>query len=162
MLENFPFLPSKKIQMLGNEQEFPWIKVLVACSMVFCNTFMMTVLLPFLTFMIDDFKVAPLPEDIGRFSGYLVSSFMFGQLLFSYGWGYLSDRYGRRVSMLSGLFLTGLTFLIFGFSSSYSMALTIRFINGSVNGIIGITKTYLAEITNESTQGRAFSMFGGN
>jgi len=110
--------------------------------------------------MIDDFKVAPLPEDIGRYSGYLVSSFMFGQLLFSYGWGYLSDRYGRRVSMLSGLFLTGLTFLLFGFSSTYSMALTIRFINGSVNGIIGITKTYLAEITNESTQGKAFSMFG--
>ncbi|KAJ3302275.1 hypothetical protein HDV03_005214, partial [Kappamyces sp. JEL0829] len=120
----------------------------------------MTVLLPFLTFLIDDFHVAPTPEDIGSYSGYLVSSFMLGQLLFSYLWGWLSDRYGRRPVMLIGLFLTGTSFLSFGFSTTYSMALIIRFLNGSLNGIIGATKTYLSEITDESNQARGFALFG--
>ena len=138
----------------------PLLKVIVSCSMVFCNTFMMTSLLPFLTFLIDDFKVAPTPDDIGQYSGYLVAAFMLGQLLFSYSWGVLSDVYGRRPVMLIGLFLTGWTFVSFGFSKTYTVAIILRFLNGSVNGIIGITKTYLSEITDETNQGKAFSYFG--
>ena len=115
----------------------PWAKLLVVSSMVFCNTFMMTSLMPFLTFLVDDLHVAPTEDDIGRYSGYLVSSFMMGQLLFSYIWGYLSDKFGRRPVMLFGLFFTGIFFLSFGFVTSYEAALIIRFATGSFNGIIG-------------------------
>ena len=138
----------------------PWLKLLVASSMVFCNTFMMTTLMPFLTFLIDDLHVAPTPEDIGRYSGYLVSSFMLGQLLFSYYWGYLSDTHGRRPVMLFGLFATGISFLSFGFVQSYVAAIIIRFLTGSFNGIIGATKTYISEITDETNQARGFALFG--
>ena len=138
----------------------PWLKLLVASSNIFCNTFMMTTLMPFLTFLIDDLHVAPTPEDIGRYSGYLVSSFMLGQLLFSYTWGWLSDHYGRRPVMLIGLFLTGVSFLLFGFVKSYEAALIIRFLTGSFNGIIGATKTYISEITDETNQARGFAIFG--
>ena len=116
----------------------PWLKLLVVSSMVFCNTFMMTSLMPFLTFLVDDFHVAPTEDDIGRYSGYLVSSFMLGQLVFSYFWGLLSDRLGRRPVMLWGLFLTGIFFLSFGFTTTYEAALIIRFATGSFNGIIGM------------------------
>jgi len=130
--------------------KLPVLKVLIAGTMVFCRYIHATVLMPFLTFLIDDFDVAPTPEDIGTYSGYMVSSFMLGQLLFSYIWGNVSDRYGRRPVMLLGLFLTGITFLIFGFSKNYQVALVVRFINGAVNGIIGATKTYLSEITDDT------------
>jgi MFS family permease len=62
--------------------------------------------------------------------------------------------------MLLGLFLSGTTFLTFGFSKNYELALVLRFAAGSFNGIIGATKTYLSEITNESNQARGFAVFG--
>ncbi|KAJ3213648.1 hypothetical protein HK099_007263 [Clydaea vesicula] len=110
--------------------------------------------------MVKDFQFEE--NEIGRYSGYLLSSFMFGQLLFSFFWGKLSDIIGRRPVLLSGLILTSFTCLAFGFSSSYKMAIIVRFITGSVNGIMGVSKTYLAEICDETNQGKGFSILGLN
>lgn len=121
---------------------------------------MASVLMPFLSFMIGDFHIAPDVEDIGTYSGYLVSSFMLGQLLFSFVWGILSDKYGRRPVLLFGLFTTSLAFLAFGFSTTFYMALALRGLTGVVNGIVGVCKTYMSEITDSSNQARGFSIFG--
>ncbi|KAI8923589.1 major facilitator superfamily domain-containing protein [Entophlyctis helioformis] len=138
----------------------PMFRVMVLACALFCNTFMGTMLLPFLTFMVDDFHIAPKPENIGTYSGYLVSSFMIGQAIFSYPWGHWSDVWGRRPVLIAGLLLTGSSFLCFGFSISYWMALACRFVNGAVNGIVGVTMTYMSEITNEKNQGRGFAILG--
>ncbi|KAI8892351.1 major facilitator superfamily domain-containing protein [Globomyces pollinis-pini] len=145
---------------MSNQTKLPLLPVLVAATIMFCNTFMNTVLLPFLSFMIDDFHVAPNHDDIGTYSGYLVASFMLGQLIFSYSWGLASDRLGRRPILLVGLFLTAFSFLAFGFSTTYPMAIALRSLNGSVNGIVGVCKTFLSEITDNSNQGQGFSIFG--
>lgn len=121
---------------------------------------MATVLLPFLSFMISDFNVAPNQDEIGRYSGYLVGSFMLGQLIFSYVWGTISDRLGRRPILLVGLIMTAFSFLSFGFSTSYTMAIVLRLINGSVNGIVGVCKTYLSEITDNTNQAKGFAFLG--
>ncbi|KAL2915005.1 hypothetical protein HK105_205549 [Polyrhizophydium stewartii] len=138
----------------------PVLKVLSLASALLCNTFMSTMLLPFLTFMVDDFDIAPRPEDIGKYSGYLVSSFMVGQLLFTYSWGYMSDKFGRRPIIIAGMLLTGTSFLTFGFSTSYWMAMVCRFVNGAVNGIVGVTMTCMSEITDETNQGSGFAILG--
>ncbi|KAI8924320.1 major facilitator superfamily domain-containing protein [Entophlyctis helioformis] len=140
----------------------PFFRVVVVSVGMFCNSFIATVLLPFLTFMVSDFQIADRPEDIGRYSGYLVSSFMVGQLLSSYLWGLASDCYGRKFIIVFGLFSTGVSFLMFGFSTSYSMAITLRFISGILNGVIGVTKTYLSELTDESNQAQGFAILGVN
>ncbi|KAH6565281.1 hypothetical protein BASA60_009965 [Batrachochytrium salamandrivorans] len=140
----------------------PYFKIVVLSSVLFCNTFMATMLLPFLAFMVDSFGIAPKPEDVGTYSGYLVSSFMVGQLLCSYSWGYWSDRLGRRPILITGLMLTGTSFLSFGFSKTYWTALACRFINGSVNGIVGVTMTYMSEITDETNQGSGFAILGSS
>ncbi|OAJ36455.1 hypothetical protein BDEG_20626 [Batrachochytrium dendrobatidis JEL423] len=138
----------------------PVFRVMVLASALFCNTFMASMLLPFLSFMVSDFGIAPTPKDIGKYSGYLVSSYMVGQFLFSYRWGYMSDVYGRRPILIIGLLLTGTSFLIFGFSKTYTMALASRFANGLVNGIMGVCMTYMSEITNETNQGSGFAILG--
>ncbi|KAJ3077699.1 hypothetical protein HK102_005028, partial [Quaeritorhiza haematococci] len=38
----------------------------------------------------------------------------------------------------------------------------IRFTCGAVNGIVGVTKSYLSEITDETNQGKGFSLLGLN
>jgi MFS family permease len=110
--------------------------------------------------MVSDFKVSPIDEEVGKYSGYLVASFMLGQFIFSYFWGSLSDIIGRRPVLLIGLALTGISFLSFGFSTSYEMALFTRFLTGSFNGIVGVTKTYMSEITDVTNQSQGFGIFG--
>jgi MFS family permease len=110
--------------------------------------------------MISDFGVAPTEDDVGEYAGYLVASFMLGQLLCSFLWGCLSDRYGRRPVLLIGLLLTAIAFASFGFSKTYQMAMILRFVTGAVNGIVGVCKTYMSEITDSTNQAKGFGYFG--
>lgn len=61
-----------------------------------------------------------------------------------------------------GLAGSGLACLAFGFSPSYRIALCLRLICGSINGIIGVTKSYLSEITDETNQAQGFALIGLN
>lgn len=120
----------------------PFYKTAVLSSILLCNAIINTILLPFIAFMLHDFGFTDV--EIGKYSGYLISSFMLGQLMFSYLWGHLSDRFGRRPILLVALSLTSCACLSFGFSTNYTMAIILRFVTGSVNGIMGVSKTYLA------------------
>ncbi|RKO89969.1 major facilitator superfamily domain-containing protein [Blyttiomyces helicus] len=92
----------------------------------------------------------------------MVSAFMCGQLLLSYFWGYLSDIYGRRPVLLFGLSGSSVAILAFGFAPSFWVAVGLRFACGSINGIVGVTKSYLSEITDETNQGKGLSLLGMN
>ena len=47
--------------------------------------------------------------------------------------------------------------LIFGLSKSYTQAVIGRCITGLLNGNIGVVKSFLTEITDDSNRGAAFS-----
>lgn len=138
----------------------PKLKLLVLSLILFCNSFINSILLPFVPFMVADFGFSN--EVVGRYSGLLLSSFMLGPVLFSYAWGKASDKYGRRPILILGLFLTSFSCLLFGFSVNYKMAILLRFVTGSVNSILAVAKTYLAEITDETNQSQGFSILGFN
>ncbi|RKP04172.1 hypothetical protein CXG81DRAFT_4176, partial [Caulochytrium protostelioides] len=140
----------------------PIAAVAVISLILFVNAFMTSVILPFIAFMVSDFGVAENPDEVSRWSGWLMSSYMFGQMLASYFWGSLSDRIGRRPVILFGLSACSITCLLFGFSTSFWMAIGLRFLNGAVNGIVSVTKTYLSEITDDTNVGQGFSLLGLN
>ncbi|RKO89967.1 major facilitator superfamily domain-containing protein, partial [Blyttiomyces helicus] len=127
-----------------------------------------TMLLPFVTFMLNDFGIPEL--ELGFYSGYMVAAFMAGQFLLSYFWGYLSDVCGRRPILLVGLTGSSLTCLAFGFAPSFGVALVLRFASGAINGIQRFKiflmsckpSSYLYEITDETNQGKGFSLLGMN
>lgn len=116
----------------------PFKKILILSLILFANAFMNTMLLPFIAFMVLDFRIPEL--EVGKYSGYLLSSFMLGQLLCSYLWGVLSDKVGRRPVLLAALSLSSIGCLSFGFSTNYKMAIIIRFLTGSFNGINSLIK----------------------
>ncbi|KAJ3111220.1 hypothetical protein HDU96_005898, partial [Phlyctochytrium bullatum] len=138
----------------------PWAKTLVISVVLFCNSFNTTVLLPFIAFMVEDFGVAPSPEDVGKYSGFMLASYMAGQMIFSYPWGVAADVWGRKPSLLVGLLGSCVCTILFGFAPSFAIALVLRFICGSLNGIVSITKTTLSEITDSTNQGTAFGVLG--
>lgn len=73
-------------------------------------------------------------------------------------WGWLSDKKGRRPILLLGLVGNIITMLLFGMSQNLTMAICSRLFSGLLNGNIGVAKTYLGEITDETNQAKGLSI----
>lgn len=65
-----------------------------------------------------------------------------------------AGRFGRKPILLSGLCSSAVTTVVFGLSTSLPMAVVTRMVNGLANGNLGIAKSYLREITDETNQAK--------
>ncbi|KAL2916902.1 hypothetical protein HK105_203690 [Polyrhizophydium stewartii] len=143
----------------ARETPLPAKTMFVLCAVIFCEPMSMTILFPFVYFMVRDFHLAD-DKDIGFFVGLIASSFSLAQFLTSIMWGWISDRIGRRPVLLVGLIGNSVTIVMFGLSRSLAWAVASRALCGLLNGNVGVAKSVLGEITDETNQARAFSLFG--
>ena len=80
-------------------------------------------------------------EDIvGLYAGLLTATFALCQFLSSYFWGAISDKYGRKISLLVGSLLSASAIIMFGTSTGYGQAVAARCIAGIFNGNIGVAR----------------------
>ncbi|KAI1333629.1 MFS general substrate transporter [Xylariaceae sp. FL0016] len=94
---------------------------------------------------------------ISEYSGLLVAAFPLAQCLVSLPWGRLSDRHGRRPSILAGLLVSVLANVGFGLSRSLASLLFWRVLAGLANGNVSIMRTVTAEaVQDRRYQARAF------
>lgn len=104
----------------------------------------------------DDDDPSSTPENkdtaasrISEYSGLLVAAFSLAQFFVSLPWGRLSDKHGRRLSIVGGLAISVLANVGFGFSRSFVGLLFWRILAGLANGNVGIMRTVTAEIVRE-------------
>ncbi|KAG2378528.1 hypothetical protein C9374_008167 [Naegleria lovaniensis] len=136
----------------------PWAKLLVVFFMYLCDSLSMTSLFPYISFMIADFQLTENPTEYGYYVGLVASSYFLSQFICSFIWGYLSDVVGRRPVLLCGVFCGAFCVMAFGFSKWFWWACICRFMFGLLNGNLGVTKSYLGEITDSTNQTRAFAL----
>ncbi|XP_030509357.2 protein ZINC INDUCED FACILITATOR-LIKE 1-like isoform X2 [Cannabis sativa] len=117
-----------------------------------------TSMFPFMYFMIRDFGIAKKEEDIGYYAGFLGCAFLLGRGLTSILWGITADRYGRKPVMLCGIIAVVIFNTFFGLSINYWMALSTRFLLGSMCGILGSMMAYISEICRKEYQALGISM----
>ncbi|KAI1134668.1 MFS general substrate transporter [Hypoxylon sp. FL0543] len=86
---------------------------------------------------------------ISEFSGLLVAAFPLAQFVVSLPWGRLSDKHGRRLSIVGGLAISVIANVGFGFSRSFGALLFWRILAGLANGNVGIMRTVTAEVVRE-------------
>ena len=84
--------------------------------------FIANVIWPFVPFMVEDFSVCS-PKDLGVYVGIIGGSFFLAQFCSSFAWGVLSDRIGRRPTLLAGVAGDILSALVFGFAPNYYVAI---------------------------------------
>ena len=89
---------------------------------------------PYVYFMVKDFKVTSDVSQISVYAGMVTSAFAFAEFSSGVAWGRLSDKIGRKPVLLTGLFGTALSMLIFGFAPSLPVALLARALGGLLNG----------------------------
>jgi hypothetical protein len=100
----------------GRVTPLPKKRLLVLVGVQLNESFAINVLWPFLAFFVQDTGMAQKDEDVGYYAGLLVASFFFTQFLSSTPWGIISDRFGRRKSLLLGVCGTILSMIVFGAS----------------------------------------------
>ncbi|CAN1298521.1 Protein ZINC INDUCED FACILITATOR-LIKE 1 [Linum perenne] len=132
-------------------------------TVVLCTALPISSLFPYLYFMVSmqvivrDFKIADKEEDIGYYAGYVGSSFMFGRALTSVFWGLVADRYGRKPVLIFGTSSVVIFNTLFGLSTNFWMAVTARFLLGSLNGLLGPIKAYASELFRDEHQALGLS-----
>jgi MFS family permease len=147
-------------QAVSAETPLPMIQTMLISSMNLINSASYNSTLPMVPFMVLGFFPGLPDAEIGFYSGLLEGMFHVGSFTGALAWGWFADKYGRRTAMLQGLIGTVLSATLFGFSTNYGMALFCKFLWGALNGNVGVTKTAISELTNETNQARAFSYIG--
>lgn len=133
------------------------LAVVAAMNLVDCMN--MNLLTPYADTMVSSFlHQRPDAEEVLQRVGLLIGLYNISEAIFSPLWGSLSDRIGRRPVLLIGLAGAGLMAIFFGLSSSLPTAFIFRALAGVMCGNIGVTKTYLAELVDQSNEARAFSI----
>lgn len=139
----------------------PTKQVIVLSLMNLNESFTMNVLWPMLPFFVEDSGISGGdPKNNGYYVGILASSFFFASFLTSSAWGRMADKHGRKKALLTGLLGSALSNFMFAFAKNYYYAIVARVLCGLLNGNIGVTKSYLGEITDKTNQSKGFSYLG--
>ncbi|CAN1837605.1 Probable peptide/nitrate transporter At3g43790 [Linum perenne] len=136
----------------------PYLNLSYIWIVSLCTALPIQSLFPFIYFMIKDFHIAEREEDIGFYAGFVGSSFMIGRALTSFFWGRLADRYGRKPVILIGTFSVVIFNALFGLSSSFWMAISMRFLLGCFNSLLGTIRAYASEVCREEHRSLALSI----
>jgi MFS family permease len=106
--------------------------------------------------MVESFGV-PI-EKVAIWAGLVTACFSFCQFLSGIPWGRWSDKNGRKPAILVGVTMTAITSIGFGMSKSLWVAIAFRCVSGLGNGVVGISRTTVAEmVPHKDLQPRAFA-----
>jgi multidrug resistance protein len=114
-------------------------RLVVLIAVCFVDMIGLLMIAPLITFYA--LRLGGQPSSVGP----LFSAFAVAQLLASPIWGRVSDRYGRRPVLLSGLFASAVAYLIFGFAGSLWLLFVCRFVQGFGGGTTGVAQAYVAD-----------------
>ena len=105
------------------------------------------IVIPFLTYLVEDLTPENQIANIGLWVGLLMTSYSAAQFLFSPFWGSLSDRIGRRPVLMVGLVGNTVFFTMFGFANTLLLALSARFLAGVFNGNLAVARAYIGDVS---------------
>lgn len=105
------------------------------------------IVIPFLTYLVEDLTPASQEASIGIWVGVLMTSYSAAQFLFSPFWGSLSDRIGRRPVLMVGLVGNTVFFTMFGLANTLLLALVARFLAGVFNGNLAVARAYIGDVS---------------
>ncbi|KAH9039475.1 MFS general substrate transporter [Lactarius deliciosus] len=97
-------------------------------------------------------------KKVGYYAGLIVSLYFAAEAITVLQWSRLSDYVGRKPVLLCGLLGTIVSSLLFGLSRSFWALVLSRCLHGMLNGNIGVMKSMMAELTDETNMARGFSL----
>lgn len=121
---------------------------------VFVDVLALTLVLPLLPFYAEHFGASPIVV------GTLSASFAVCQLVSGPILGRISDRAGRKPTLIASQLGTFAGFLMIGSASSLWMLFAGRIIDGLTAGNLSIAQAYISDVTKPENRTRAFGFIG--
>eukprot|EP00536_Pseudo-nitzschia_multiseries_P004215 jgi/Psemu1/187586/e_gw1.69.40.1 len=112
---------------------------------VLAHSFLLVSVFPYAGFFAMHLIPGLTEETAGTYAGLIGASFMAGRTLSSFEWGKAADRYGRVKVIKVSLLLSAVVSILFGLAPTFPIALTLRFVLGMCNGLVGPVKTLASE-----------------
>ncbi|HZI42640.1 MAG TPA: MFS transporter [Gemmatimonadaceae bacterium] len=81
----------------------------------------------------------------GFIVGLLISSFSVAQLVSAPTWGKVSDHFGRRPAVITGLLISAAAYVVFGLAGTLWLLLLSRVVQGVGGGTVGVLQAYVAD-----------------
>ncbi|KAL2269270.1 hypothetical protein VTJ83DRAFT_1454 [Remersonia thermophila] len=134
----------------------PWMQLGLLALLSLAEQTALNSIGPYLPSMVASFEDIPDGQE-GLYVGLLASAFALAQLTTNLLWGYFSDCYGRKPTMLLGTLFLMICFLFFGFCTTYPQLLIVHIAMGLLNGNAAIVPTCLGELTDRTNQSAAFT-----
>ncbi|KAF9532651.1 major facilitator superfamily multidrug-resistance, DHA1 sub-family [Crepidotus variabilis] len=135
----------------------PKLQLFITLLVQFAEPVTGLVIYPFINQLVRDTGINHGDETkTGYYAGLIESSFFLAECLSVVLWGYLSDRYGRRPVLLIGPLGLSISAVLFGLSKTFWRLLGFRCLQGVFNGNIGVAKSVIAEITDDTNVGQAY------
>ncbi|KAH8985275.1 MFS general substrate transporter [Lactarius akahatsu] len=114
---------------------------------------------PYINQLVSELPVVGGDErKVGYYAGFIVSLYFAAEAVTVLQWSRLSDKVGRKPVLLCGLLGTIVSSILFGLSRSFSALVLSRCLHGMLNGNIGVMKSMMAELTDETNMARGFSL----
>jgi len=118
-----------------------------------------TSIFPYAYFMVQSFGETS-KANTAFFVGLLIAVFTFGEFLGGTVWTRISDRIGRKPTLLVGVACAMTSAFLFGLSKSIHVAVTVRALGGLANPNVGVVQTCVGELVkNKEHQGLIFIRF---
>ncbi|KAK4234921.1 MFS general substrate transporter-like protein [Achaetomium macrosporum] len=140
----------------GATTPLPWMQLSLLALLSLAEQTALNSIGPYLPTLVASFNEIPDGQE-GLYVGLLASAFALAQLATNLLWGYLSDRVGRKPTMLLGTSLLMGCFLFFGFCQNYAQLIMVHVAMGLLNGNAAIVPTCLGEVTDRTNQSSAFT-----
>ncbi|KAJ1785136.1 hypothetical protein LPJ67_004061, partial [Coemansia sp. RSA 1938] len=140
------------------ETPLPWTQLSALLAVRLAEPINFALVMPFIYEMVEGFEVVKNPQDVSFYAGLLLTSYSICQAITIMYWGPLSDRIGRRPTLLMGLTGDLATFVLFGLSKSYKWAIITRSLNGFFAGNTAVVKSVVAEISDDSNRPRMMAL----
>jgi len=117
----------------------------------------MALVLPFLPFYIRELGVQD-PEDVKRWSGFIYGAPFMLATFTGPLWGWLGDRYGRRMMLIRAIFGFAMTSFLMAFAQTVFQLFLLRLLQGAVAGFIAATLAIVATTTPREEMGYAMGV----
>jgi len=144
---------------LRKETPLPITQILVLLLLQLTDPITSSSIRPYINQLVSGLPVTGGDErKVGYYAGLIVSLYFAAQAISALQWSRLSDKVGRKPVLLCGLLGTIVSSLLFGLSRSFWALVFSRCLNGMLNGNIGVMKSMMAELTDETNVARGCSL----
>lgn len=134
--------------------------LLVLFLVTFIDMIGFGIVIPFITYLVEDITPASQGGNVGIYVGLLMASYSLAQFLFAPFWGSLSDRIGRRPVLLVGLVGNTVFFTMFGLANTLFIAFSARFLAGVFNGNLAVARAYIGDVSEPSQLATRMGLIG--